>query len=81
MLLKKLQQDLANAKPGSGEYLQTQADITYWEEMGAKLKRIGTQTNDPMEIIRINREISHATGGRDATQVVNDLINRFGFNK
>ncbi len=81
MLMKKLEQDLAKAKPGSLEYLHTQDDINYWKEMGAKLKDIGTQTNDPMEIIRMNREISHATGGRDATQVVNDLINRFGFNQ
>lgn len=81
MLMKKLQQDLAKAKPGSREYQQTQADINYWKEMGAKLNYIGTQTNDPMEIIRMNREISHATGGRDAIQVVNDLINRFGFNQ
>ena len=81
MLMKKLEQDLAKAKPGSLEYLHTQDDINYWKEMGVKLKYIGTQTNDPMEIIRMNREITHATGGRDATQVVNDLINRFGFNQ
>lgn len=81
MLLNKLQQDLAAAKPGSSEYMQTQADINYWKEMGTKLKQIGTQTNDPMELIRLNREIKHATGGRDANQVVNDLINRFGFSK
>ena len=81
MLMKKLEQDLAKAKPGSSEYLQTEADISYWKDLGAKLKNIGTQTNDPGEIIRLNREISHTTGGRDATQVVNDLINRFGFSQ
>jgi len=81
MLLKKLNQDLAKAKPGSREYLQTQADISYWEDLGGKLKNIGAQTNDPMEIVKLNREISHATGGRDAIQVVNDLTREFGFNK
>lgn len=81
MLLKKLEQDIAAAKPGSSEYIQKQEDLKYWKNMGAKLNQIGTQTNDPMEIMRLNREISHETGGRDATQVVNDLINKFGFIK
>lgn len=81
MLLKKLQQDLAKAKPGSNEYQLIKTDIGYWEDLGGKLKKIGTGTNKPMELIHLNREIYHATGGKDATQVVNDLIHKFGFNK
>lgn len=81
MLLKKLRQDLSKAKPGSTQSKQIEADIRYWEDIGANMKKIGTNTNDPSEIIKINREIQNLTGGKDATQVVNDLINTFGFKK
>jgi len=81
MLLKKLNQDLVKAKPGSADYQQIKSDITYWQEMSVRLKKIGTGTNDPMEIVNLNREIQQATGGKDATQVVNDLINMFGTKK
>jgi hypothetical protein len=79
MLLKKLNQDLAKTKPGSNEYQQLKADISYWQDISAKLKKIGSGTNDPLEIIKTNREIQQATGGKDANQVVNDLIEKFGY--
>ena len=79
MLLKKLNQDLAKTKPGSNEYQQLKADISYWQDISAKLKKIGSGTNDPFEIIKTNREIQQATGGKDANQVVNDLIEKFGY--
>ena len=46
--------------------------------MNQKIKQIGTQESDPVIISRINREISQNTGGKDATQVIDDLMRAFG---
>ena len=48
MLMKKLEQDLAKAKPGSSEYLQTEADINYWKDLGAKLKILAHRQTIPV---------------------------------
>ena len=45
--------------------------------MSKKLGRIGKGTSDPVEIHRLNNEIQRDTGGKDAMQVVNDLIREF----
>lgn len=78
MLLPKLRQELTKTRWGSSKYWEKKADIDTWDNLLGKLKQIGTGTNNPMEIHRINREIYQATGGRDASQVVNDLIHKFG---
>ncbi len=78
MLMKKLDADLKMAAPGSPDYKQILAQKEYWTRMNQKIKQIGTQESDPVTISRINREISQETGGKDASRVVNDLMNIFG---
>ncbi|MCR5709953.1 MAG: hypothetical protein K6G79_05670 [Bacteroidales bacterium] len=81
MLIPKLKQDLKNAT-NAKQAEQIAADIEYWQEMSQKLGKIGKETSNPFEIHRLNREIQRDTGGKDAMQVVNDLIREFnpGFN-
>ena len=78
MLMKKLDAELKMAAPGSLDHKQIQAQKEYWTNMNQKIKQIGTQESDPVTISRINREISQQTGGKDATQVINDLLKVFG---
>lgn len=78
MLMKKLDADLKMAAPGSLDQKQIQAQKTYWTNMNQKIKQIGTQESDPVTISRINREISLETGGKDASQVISDLMKAFG---
>jgi len=78
MLLKKLDADLKMAMPGSLEHKQIQAQKDYWANMNQKIKQMGTQESDPVSISRINREISMETGGKDAAQVISDLMQAFG---
>ena len=77
MLMPKLKSDLSQCKPGSKEYKAIQGDIRYWERMEKQISRIGKETSDPVELHKINIEIQSYTGGKDATQVVNDLIHTF----
>lgn len=81
MLLPKLRQELAETRWGSSKYWEKKGDIDTWENLLGKLKQIGTETNNPVEIHRINHEIYQFTGGRDASQVVSDLTRVFGFKK
>jgi hypothetical protein len=78
MLMKKLDADLKMAAPGSFDQKQIQAQKEYWANMNRRIKQIGTQESDPVTISRINREISQETGGKDASQVINDLMRAFG---
>lgn len=78
MLMKKLDAELKMAAPGSLDHKQIQAQKDYWTRMNEKIKQMGTQESDPVTISRINREISQETGGKDASQVINDLMNAFG---
>lgn len=78
MLMKKLDADLKMAALGSLDQKQIQAQKAYWTNMNQKIKQIGTQESDPVTISRINREISLETGGKDASQVINDLMKAFG---
>ncbi len=78
MLMKKLDADLKMAAPGSLDQKQIQAQKAYWTNMNQKIKQIGTQESDPVTISRINREISLETGGKDASQVISDLMKAFG---
>jgi hypothetical protein len=77
MLLPKLKSDLAGCKAGSKEYKQIQGDISYWQRMEKQIAKIGKGTSDPVELHKTNIEIESYTGGKDATQVVNDLIRTF----
>ncbi len=77
MLLPKLHSDLSAHKVGSKEYKQIKGDIAYWERMEKQIAKIGKGTSDPVEIHQTNIEIESYTGGKDATQVVNDLIRMF----
>lgn len=79
MLVPKLKQELKNAS-NAKEAERIAGDIEYWQDMSKKLGRIGKETSDPMEIHRLNREIQRDTGGKDAMQVVNDLIREFNPN-
>lgn len=79
MLVPKLKQELKNAT-NAKQAEQIAGDIEYWQDMSKKLGRIGKETSDPMEIHRLNREIQRDTGGKDAMQVVNDLIREFNPN-
>ena len=45
--------------------------------MQNNLTEIGKQTNDPLKIMLLNNKIKDATGGKDVTQVVNDLAREF----
>lgn len=78
MLMKKLDAELKLATPGSLDHKQIQAQKAYWTNMNQKIKQIGTQESDPVTISRINREISLETGGKDASQVIHDLMKAFG---
>ncbi len=77
MLIPKLKQDLKN----STNYKQAEQiseDLELWTSLRDRLSEIGTKTSDPVKIHQLNDEITRATGGKDATQVVNDLIHAFG---
>jgi protein subunit release factor A len=76
MLIPKLKQDLRNTNDVKAAEKIAES-IELWQSMDAKLSAIGKQTSDPAEIHRLNDEIRRATGGKDAVQVVNDLINAF----
>ena len=76
MLIPKLKQDLdraTNAKDAEN----IARDIEYWQGMSKKLGSIGKETNNPYEILDLNNQIQRETGGKDAIQVVNDLIREF----
>ena len=79
MLVPKLKQELKNAS-NAKEAERIAGDIEYWQDMSKKLGRIGKETSNPTEIHRLNREIQRDTGGKDAMQVVNDLIREFNPN-
>ena len=76
MLIPKLKQQLKNTN-NVKDAERIAADIEYWEAMDKRLSAIGKETSNPHEIHRLNNEIRRATGGKDAVQVVNDLINAF----
>ena len=76
MLIPKLKQEL-KASTNAKQAERIAADIEYWQDMSKKLGRIGKGTSDPVEIHRLNNEIQRDTGGKDAMQVVNDLIREF----
>ena len=76
MLIPKLKQEL-KASTNAKQAERIAADIEYWQDMSKKLGRIGKETSNPMEIHRLNSEIQRDTGGKDAMQVVNDLIREF----
>ena len=76
MLIPKLKQELKNST-NVKQAEQLAADIEYWQDMSKKLGQIGKETSNPMEIHRLNNEIKRFTGGKDAPQVVNDLIKEF----
>ena len=77
MLLSKLRNDYKNAPAGSPKQKQIQSDINYWEDMLGKFKKIGTEETNPAELMRLNREIRHDTGGKDVNGVISDLISAF----
>jgi len=77
MLLAKLRSDLSKAPPGSAQQKQMQSDIRYWEDMLARFKTIGTNETNPSELMKLNRDMMHETGGRDVNGVINDLIGKF----
>ncbi|MBQ9475535.1 MAG: hypothetical protein IJU69_04690 [Bacteroidales bacterium] len=76
MLIPKLKQQLKATK-NKKDIKQLNADIAYWQDMSKRLGQIGKQTSNPYEIHRLNNEIQRETGGKDAIQVVNDLIREF----
>ena len=76
MLIPKLKQELKNAT-NVKDAERIAADIEYWQAMDKRLSAIGKETSNPYEIHRLNNEMRRATGGKDAVQVVNDLINAF----
>lgn len=78
MLIKKLDADLKMATPGSFEHKQIQAQQKYWTNMNKKIKAIGTQESDPIQISKLNQEISMETGGKDVNGVLSDLMSAFG---
>ncbi len=78
MLIPKLKSDLNQAPKGSIKEKQLRQDIEYWEDMLRNLKKIGTEEINPMEIMRINREITQKTGGSDVNVVVADVARSFG---
>ena len=76
MLIPKLKQELKNST-NVKDAERIAGDIEYWQAMDRRLSAIGKETSDPHEIHRLNNEMRRATGGKDAVQVVNDLINAF----
>ena len=76
MLIPKLKQDLKNAT-NAKDAQRIAEDIEFWQGMDRRLSAIGKETSNPYEIHRLNNEIRRDTGGKDAVQVVNDLINAF----
>ena len=76
MLVPKLKQELKNST-NSKQAEQIAHDIEYWQDMSKRLGKIGKETSNPYEIHRLNNEIQRETGGKDAMQVVNDLIREF----
>ena len=76
MLVPKLKQEL-NKATNAKDAENIARDIEYWQNMSNKLSKIGKETNNPYEILDLNNQIQRETGGKDAIQVVNDLIREF----
>lgn len=76
MLLPKMRQDLAHTNDPN-KMKEISKNITYWEDMQKMLSDMGKKTNNPLDILKINNNIKNATGGKDATQVVNELAREF----
>ena len=79
MLLPKLKQDLNHAVTTKqiNKANEISKNLEYWQGMQNNLTEIGKQTNDPLKIMLLNNKIKDATGGKDVTQVVNDLAREF----
>jgi hypothetical protein len=77
MLLPNLRQRLAQAPAGSPQAQQLRADLTYWEDMGRRMRDIGTLENNPYRILELDREMRRETGGLSAVEVVRELTRFF----
>jgi len=77
MLLKKLNQELQTATPGSPQAKQLEADIRYWEDMLKRFTEIGTKETDPFKIMQLERDIRMETGGKGSREVIQDLVSMF----
>ena len=73
MLVPKLKQE-RNKATNAKDTENIARDIEYWQNMSNKLSKIGKETNNPYEILDLNNQIQRETGGKDAIQVVNDLM-------
>jgi hypothetical protein len=78
MLLPNLRQRMAQAPAGSSQAKQLQADLAYWEDIGRRMRDIGTQENNPYRILELDREMRRDTGGLGAIEVVRELTRFFG---
>lgn len=58
-------------------YIKIQEEIMHWEEMQYLLSQVGTATNDPAKLHKLDRLIRFKSGGKDTVGVVNELIKRF----
>ncbi|PIE89680.1 MAG: hypothetical protein CR997_10170 [Acidobacteria bacterium] len=77
MLLKKLKQQLSQAKAGTKQSRQLEADVRYWEDMSKRFNEMGTQETDPYRLLELEREIRMETGGKGSQEVIQDLIQMF----
>lgn len=79
MLLPKLKQDFDHAVTANqvAKANEISKNLELWENMQKHLTEMSKQTNDPLKIMLINNRIKDATGGKDVTQVVNDLAREF----
>jgi hypothetical protein len=77
MLIKRLEQQLAEAPAGSPSHQQTQADLRYWQDMLKRFKEMGSQETNPYRLMELERTIRMETGGKGSQEVIQDLIQSF----
>ena len=75
----KQRQRVLNANPNTKaeDIIRTEEHLLTWESIQRSMEKMGTKTNDPMEIYKISEQIRKETGGKDVFRVINDLIREF----
>ena len=75
MLIQYLESEAEQAT--GAEKLRIQEEILHWKEMSYLFRDMGTGTSDPARIHMIDEMIKFKSGGKNANQVLDELIHRF----
>lgn len=77
MLLKMKKQQLEKMDPKSQAYKEMSESLDLWTKITEKFKEIGTATDDPVKISKVNDELKVISGGKDLNGILNALKAEF----